>query len=246
VLLPLSWFWFKYRDPRLANSSGKHLFNRIVMEQKQLDERGPATRTLLALLEGDDPRGVTHWTVTAHRGLRQLSYAQGEDLLRAVSIEALRKDPWGYLRFTPHLAWKELLADAGHYVPTWGSTLSPNPRLERPPVLTVTAAGLHWRWRMAASYRVIWPLLCWAAIVGTIVGMWLPRRTLMLSLVWIPTGYLLSTASLEAFDQRYNVPIVPFVAALSMLPLGLLFSAIAHPREGLARRVTRANPVPQA
>lgn len=246
VLLPISWFWLRYREPRLANSSGKHLFNRIVMEQQQLDERGPATRRLLALLEGVDPRGLSHWTVTAHRGLSQLSYVQGEALLRAVSMEGLRKDPWAYLRFTPHLAGRELLADASHVVPAWASTPLPNPRLERAPVLTFTAAGLRWRWRMAATHSVIWPLLCWAAIAGTLVGGWLPRRTLALALAWIPIGYLLSTASLEAFDQRYNVPIVPFVAALAMLPLGLLWPALAQHREGFARRVMRANPVPQA
>jgi Dolichyl-phosphate-mannose-protein mannosyltransferase len=230
VFLPMVWFWYKSGEPNLADSAGLHLFNRVVTEQKLVDYNGPATRTLLALLGGDDPRSMAWWTVLAHPGVRELSYAQAQRLLRDVSIEGIRADPWEFLLYIPRLAWRELLADASTWIPAWGETGVPDPRLERPPALQFTATALRWRWSMEKVQRNIWPLVCWLAVAGAIVGMRLPQRALVLALAWVPTGYLLSSASLDYFAPRHNVPITPFLAALATLPLGLMFSILASGR----------------
>ncbi len=52
VALPILWCWYKSGEPALTNSMGLHLFNRVVTEQQQLDENGPATKTLIDLLGG--------------------------------------------------------------------------------------------------------------------------------------------------------------------------------------------------
>ena len=228
VLLPIVWFWYRSGEPALADSAGFHLFNRVVTEQKLVDHKGPATRRLIALLGGDDLRNMAWWTVLRHPGVRELSDAQTQRLLRDVSIEGIRTDPWRFLLYIPRLAWRELLADANTWIPAWGETGVTNPRLERPPLLPFTAAGLRWRWGMEKLQRNIWPLLCWLAVAGAIVGMAVPQRALVLALAWVPTGYLLCSASLDYFAPRHNVPITPFLAALAMLPLGLIFTILAN------------------
>jgi len=207
----------------LTNSVGFHLFNRVVTEQKQLDADGPATRVLLTLLEGKDPRGTSFWDLQEQGGVRDLDDSEAERLLYRVALEGIRKDPWGFLLFTPSLAWHMLLAPAA-WIPVWGETVAVHPRLETPPPLAVTAASLAWRWTLEEIHGSLWPFLCWAAVAGTCLGLFLPQRNLILALAWIPAGYLLSSACVEYFSPRYNSAIVPFVAALAMVPLGLLLT----------------------
>src|SRR3990172_2752367 len=222
VLLPMLWCWYKSGSFMLANSSGFHLFDLVVAEQKLLDEDGPVTRIFLTLLEGKDPRGMPQWEITALAGLRTLGYDQVELLLRKVSLEAIRQDPWGFVLFTPPLAWKELLGDPMNWIPAWGTTTAVHPRLESPTPLPFTASGLSWRWTLERADRVLWPIICWTAVAGTLLGMLFPQRILILALAWVPAGYLLSTAALEMYVPRYHTAIIPFVAALSMVPLGLV------------------------
>lgn len=40
---------------------------------------------------------------------------------------------------------------------------------------------------------------------------------------WVPVGYLLSSAGVEHSNPRFNAPIIPFVAALAMIPLASPF-----------------------
>ena len=222
VLLPVLWIWLGSGRPMLSNSMGFHLFNRVVTEQKQLDEEGPATRLFLTLLEGKNPMGVVHWEIREQGRVRELSYPEQETLLRQVALEGIRKDPWGYLIYSLPLAWKVLLGDPfGGWIPAWGDTISSYPRFENPPPLAFTASSLAQRQNLERAHRVLWPILCWAAIVGTFLGLFLPQRPLILALAWVPIGYLFASASVEYFNPRFNVAIVPFVAALAMIPLGL-------------------------
>ncbi|HET9529033.1 MAG TPA: glycosyltransferase family 39 protein [Blastocatellia bacterium] len=228
VLLPLSWYWYNSGQIKLSDSVGFHLFNRVVTEQKQLDEDGPATRLLLDLIPGQDPRGVAHWDIRESPGLRELSYEEAEILLRDVSLEGIYKNPVGYIVFTFGLAWETFLGDPTHWIPAWGDTISVHPRLETPPPLAPTASSLHWRWSLEGAYRIGWPVLCWAAVAGTFLGLCRPTRALALALAWTPAGYLLSSASVEYFNPRFNVPTAPFVAALSMILLSSIILAILH------------------
>ena len=229
VLLPVLWTWLGSRQPMLSNSVGLHLFNRVVNEQQLLDEEGPATRHLLALLEGKNPRGVPHWEIREQGRVRELSYTALEALFREVALEGIRKDPWGYLIYSLHLAGKEFVGDP---LPAtaWGNTIPSYPRLENPPLVAFTAFSLARRQSLERVHRVLWPFLCWAAIAGVFVGFLLPQRLLILALAWAPMGYLLASAFVEAYNPRYNVAIVPFVAALAMIPLGLGSQISSEPR----------------
>jgi hypothetical protein len=224
VLIPILWVWQNSGRPVLADSLGSHLFNRVVTEQRQLDEDGPATKRLLTLLEGKDPRGIPCWEILGHRRVSELSRLEGETLLRKVSLEGIRKDPLGYLSYSPRLAWNVLVADPYWWILAWGDTIAPYPRLETPPPVAITASSLTWRWTLEEIHRVLWPILCWAAVAGIFLGLLSPQRILILALAWVPTGYLLSSAFVEYFNPRYNVAIVPFVAALSMVPFGLILT----------------------
>jgi hypothetical protein len=225
VLMPVLWTWQKSGGPVLANSLGFHLFNRIVTEQKLLDKDAPATKRLLTLLEGKDPGGFVSWEIREQSRVAQLSYMEQENLLRKVSLEGIRKDPWRYLIYSLGLSWNVLLADPMEWwIPAWGETISFDPRLETPPPWAVTASSLTGRWSLEEIHRVLWPILCWAAVAGTFLGLLSPQRVLILALAWLPTGYLLSSAFIQYFNPRYNVAIVSFVAALSMVPFGLILT----------------------
>jgi hypothetical protein len=224
MLIPILWCWHKSGQPKLSTSLGYHLFNRVVKEQKLLDENGPATKILLNLLNGKDPRGVPHWEIRSHGGVSKLSDLEAASLLREVSLEGIRKDPRGYLSFTPQLAWKLFMAESSYWIPAWGETIPTFPRLENPPLLSLTASSLAWRWTLEEINRDLWPIICWAAVAGTLLGLLLPQRSLILALAWIPAGYLLSSALLEKFSARYNPAILPFVVALSMVPLAMVLT----------------------
>ena len=55
-----------------------------------------------------------------------------------------------------------------------------------------------------------------------LLGIPLRQRGLVLALVCVPVVYLLLTASLEMFVTRYNVPTIPFVIVLSIVPFRVL------------------------
>jgi len=90
-----------------------------------------------------------------------------------------------------------------------------------------------------------------------LVGLRLPQRGLVLSLVLVPVGYLVATVSLDYFAARHNVPVTPFVVALAVLPTAWIGrrrsaadEAVTSTRQasagGLHRDVTRAGePAPK-
>jgi hypothetical protein len=223
ILIPILWCWYKSGQPELTNSLGFHLFNRVVTEQKLLDENGPATRAFLNLTEGKDPRGVPWWEIWKQDGFRKLSYIEANPLFREVALEGIRKDPLGFLVFTPHLAGRLFLTSSS-WVPAWGGTIPILPRLENPPPLTFTASSLTWRRALEKTNLVLWPIICWTAVAGTFLGLFLPQRSLILALAWIPAGYLLFSAFVEKFDARYNSSIASFVVALSMVPVAMVLT----------------------
>ena len=222
LFLPIAWFWYHSGKPKLADSSGFHLYNRVVNEQGLLDETGPATRDLLGRLGGDDPRGFPHWALREHPGMRGMEYDDAERLLHQVSIEGIRKDTWKYLAYTPALAWRELRAKPS--VQAWAGTSVAHQRLESPLPFAPSAAALRWRWRMDAITGSAWPILCWTAVAGALLGLLTPHRRLVLALVAASAGYILATASLERFAPRYGLMLVPFMIAMSLMVLAPLLS----------------------
>lgn len=222
VLLPILWLWQGSGHPALSTGVGFHLFNRVVTEQKQLDKEGPATRRLLTLLQEKDPGNVPFWELREQGRVPELSYTEADNLFRTVALEGIRKDPWGYFIYSFPLTWRVLLGDPFGWLPVWGDTISSYPRLENPPLLTFTASSLTQRQNLEKAHRVLWPILCWTAIAGTFLGLLLPQRNMVLALAWVPIGYLFASAVVETYNPRFNVAIAPFVAALAMVPIGLV------------------------
>jgi len=225
ILLPVSWFFYKSGRPILSSSTGLHLFNRVVHEQKLLDSNGPATRQLLSLLPNQDPREFHHWEITEQSGLRKLPYDQKELLLRTVSLEAFYKYPCSFLTYTLQLASRIFLASPVYGTPTWGFPPGINPAIENVPPLGPTAASLSWRLTAERFQIFIWPTIFWAAIAGVLIELLTRRRMVLLALAWVPFGYLVATASLESFDPRYNTVVAPFWAMLAILPLEFVLRA---------------------
>ena len=192
-------------------------------EQRQLDNAAPATQSLLTLLEGWDPRGVAWWDVRAHGKVHDLNDEEAERLFHRVAVEGIRKDPLAFMVYTPRLAWKMFLAPAD-WIAAWGDTIALHQHLESPPPLLITESGLKWREAMEAFHWSLWPVLCWVAIAGMVFGVLLPQRILVMAMAWVPIGYLLSSAAVEFFSPRYNAAVVPIVAALAVIPLGVVLS----------------------
>ena len=217
VMLPISWSWYKSGQAKFTNSTGFHLFNRVFREQRLVNMDGPATRRLYTLLAGRDPRDFHFWETYELGGLGDLTEVQLELLLRQASLEGIIKSPWTFLVYTFQLAWRDLVAPTD-WIPPWADTPSPDADFENSRPLPVTDSGLASQWALETLHGLLWPLLCGAAIAGALLGLLSRRRLLVLALIWVPLGYMLLTACIEEFCPRYNAPIVPFVAALAMLP----------------------------
>ena len=105
-----------------------------VFEQRQLDETGPATQTMLEILDGEDPRRFQHLAVEkVVRHSSNCRIGDANQLLLRVSREGILKDPLAYLSYTTRLAWREFVVDAGagihpgelptHWMPGWNRPL---------------------------------------------------------------------------------------------------------------------------
>ena len=222
-LLPVVWFACKSGQAALANSAGLHLYNRVVFEQKLLDETAPATKTLLALVPGSDPRNLHWWEVLDQPEFNRLPIDFDKtELLLHVSREGIRKNPLAYFFYSPVIAWRELMSDTESCIPIWADAIAADARLETPPLVQPTASALQWRRLFDEAHRRVWAVLSWAAVGGALLGMFLPQRGLVLALAWVPASYLLVSASLDCFIARHNVVTIPFVVILAILPARLL------------------------
>jgi hypothetical protein len=212
---PVLWCGYESGQPQLTNSVGRHLYNRVIAEQKLLDTDGPATRRLLSLVEGKDPRNYRHWEVTALSPLSEVAFAEQDLLLRKASEEGISKNPTRFVTYTFQLAWRTFLVPTD-WIATWADTIYVLPAFENPPLVPLSASGLNWRWDLEAVHRELWPVLCWMAIGAVLIGLASRHRMFVLAMACIPVGYLLPTALADVFCPRYNAPIVPIVAVLSV------------------------------
>jgi hypothetical protein len=223
-LAPIVWIGIKSGEPRLVNSLGYHFYNRAVEDQKLLNRKGPATQRLLQLTEGQDPRSLPWWLLPAGEMLSP----ERERLLRDVAVESIRTDPVGFAVYTFRLAWRDFVAPTDWITP-WGETLTADRSFEPPSPLPFSVSALKWRLGLERINESVWPVLCWTAIAGTLIGLTGRHRIFVLGIAWIPLGYLLPTAVSEAFCPRYNAPIVPFVVMLAMFSLDWIRAAVTSP-----------------
>ncbi len=217
VVTPLLWFDARSGRPALANSSSLHLFNRVVAQQQLLDISAPATQRLLQSLGGSDPRGLAWWDTWARLQASEMPDSTFEALLGETAMEGIRSDPVGFLGYVPRLAWQELMSEPSAWTPRWGESMERHPPLEPPALVPVTATGLAWRSSTEVVARLAWPVIGWIATLGMVSALWHRDRILTLALATVPILYLLGTATLEAFDARYNYPVSTLLIALAMV-----------------------------
>ena len=148
VCLPLGWFLVRSGTVRLANSTGLHLYNRVVFTQHLLDGTGGATRALVKRLEGADPRTMAFWDVRKFPGIESLGYAGAERLLGAVAMEGIRNAPVAFLAYSPQVGWDEIRRTPFWDIPRWtdtqtegAATLESHRPLRPPPRGTRPACG---------------------------------------------------------------------------------------------------------
>lgn len=237
---PVLWFGIRSGRPALADSSALHLFNRVVAQQRLLDPSAAGTRTLLASLGGADPRGLSWWDAWSKLQSPDMPDSTFQALLGRVAWEGIRSDPVGFVGYVPALAWEELMSEPSTWTPRWGESKERQPTLEVPAPGPVTASGLAWRERTAAFARQAWPAIGWLALLGMAIAAWHPERLVVLALASVPAFYLLGTATLEAFDVRYNFPVSTCLIALGAVFLDGARRVPKAVRAGIHRRVWRS------
>jgi hypothetical protein len=219
--VPVVWFAGNGHGLALSSAVGRHLFNRVVHEQKLLAPSGPATDRVRAALPDVDLPTLPHWDLkaalnaTAEKG-------DAESLIGAVAVEALRAHPGAYLAFTfPH-TWRNLSADASAYMLQGAGTQQPAPAYESPSPLGTTGSAMARCRALINLFAVVWPWACWGCLASVLAAAFTrsPRATLALAVV--PLGYLFATSLVEYHLPRYQFAIAPFVLAAAMVPLGLL------------------------
>ncbi len=240
VAAPIGWFALRSGTPALANSSALHLYNRVVMEQRLLDASGSATRQLLASLGGEDPRGLPWWDVWSRPRATGLEDADLQRAMGGAAKEGIRSAPVAFALYTPRLAWRELFAEASGLSPDWSEAQVHLAELDVPPLLSPTAVGLRWRWTVEALARRAWPVIGVLSLLGLLVAPWHPRRTLVIAIGSVTMLKLLGSATLEAFDSRYNFSVSALLVALAMVCLDALTRLPGAARQGELRAVARA------
>jgi hypothetical protein len=217
VAAPLLWFSAHGNPFSLSSSTWRHMYNRVIYQQKLIDDDGKATRTLRSLLPGTDLSSTNHWDLVTLLSAAGAEH-QTDALIRHVVIEAMRRHPLDYFLYTFLLAWRNLTADPRVYLLIAGGTPQYEAELETTPPLGYSAAAARFCQVIADIFGPTWTVLCWLAVTGVFVIRWFQRRNLLVALAWVPAGYIMATSFVEYFLPRYNVAITPFVAALGLLP----------------------------
>lgn len=228
LVAALAWFTLRSGQPRLANSVGLHLYNRVVFTQHLFDSTGAASRELLTDIGGADPRPLAFWDLRADPAFERLGYTHIEALLGRVAKEGIRTAPFAFVAATPGMAWDEIRATPFGEIPEWTDVraAASGPMATAPPLAT-TAASLRLRWRLERLQERWWPVLLVLAGLGTLVGLCTRHRHGALALAWIVVGYLLATASLDMVLLRHAIGVTPFLVALAVLPLAAIARATA-------------------
>jgi len=218
VLGMVTWYGYHGQGFRLSRSTGYHLYNRAIFDQKLLDPIGPSTRKLTALMPDRDFRNSWNWEVSDDPRVQHIPWDELEMLVRQTAMEAIRANPRAFALYTPKLAWK-LYAVPTSWLPKWGGTLEPHPVFERPPVLPFTVAGFDWIGLAERINARTWPVACWLALLALPLYWRHPERRIVLAMTLAPALYLMASATVAVFAARYNAPAVVLVYGLAVLPL---------------------------
>jgi len=224
VALPTIWFGLRSGSFALANSLGRHLYNRVVTDQFLLDKSAPATARFLRLIEPVNPEGKAHWEIAALLKKQGLDYEETEALMRRVSWEGICESPWQFIVFSLQQSWTQFFHNPVPLVPWWSVPDKYTAELESVPILGVHAGSLLWRERLEQQFAATWTFLPWLAIAGLASIPFLRQRMILLSFAIIPSGYIVSSAFVEFEYGRYTVAIIPFIYCLVAEPFAAAIS----------------------
>lgn len=229
VAVPVSWFAAHGHGVALSSAVGRHLYNRVVHEQKVIAPSGPATDRVRAALPGVDVTTLPHWDLYAALAATD-ARTDAEDLVAAMGVEALRAHFAAYLAFTVPHTWRNLTADASGYLAQGAGTQRPAPDYEAPAPLGTTGAAMAHAQQLARATAATWPWLCWASLIGVLVAVRARAPRAVLALAAVPYGYLFATSLVEYHLPRYQFAVAPFVLAVALAPLCLMGRRGAAPR----------------
>jgi hypothetical protein len=243
--LSATWMWPRTGTFSIANSSGLHLYNRVVSEQLLLDREGSATRRFLSIV-GDRPlKNVGHWEISSLLAAKGLGYSEFVALMGDVALEGARRHPLSLLRYSLNMAWDEYASDPLPDVPRWASYTEPMPQFENRPLLGIRASSILWRNDLDVMFAGLWPMLQWMPLAGLVFLPWLRGRLVFLALLAAVAGYLLAASFADAFVLRYMSGVVPFALVLTPVPLAGV-AGLWHRRTAVQKRtVSRAFRPPQ-
>jgi hypothetical protein len=219
--VPVGWFAAHGHGVALSSAVGRHLYNRVVHEQKLVAPSGPATDRVRAALPNVDLPTLPHWD------LYWALYAtaakdDAESLIGAVAFEALRAHPAAYLAFTVPHTWRNLSADASDYLLQGAGTQKWQPAYEAASLLGTTGDAMARGRMLARASAAVWPWVCWACLASLLAAAFTRAPRVSLALAVVPLGYLFATSLVEYHLPRYQFAVAPFVLAAAMTPLGAL------------------------
>jgi hypothetical protein len=216
VLIPMVWYGSKGGGYRLSRSTGYHLFNRAIFDQKLFEPNGPATRRLIGLMPDRDFRNSWNWEVSDDPRVQHIPWDELELLVRQCAMEAIRANTGAFVAYTPRLAWKLYSVPTG-WLPQWGGTAVAHPLFERAPLLPVTKAGFAWNEFADRVNQRVWPVACWMAALAFFLYLRHPERRIAVAMTLATGLYLLASATVAVFAARYNAPVVPMTYALAAM-----------------------------
>lgn len=223
---PMAWFAVHGNQFALSSGSGYHLYNRVVYAQRLLATDGPATRSLVQLLDGTHPASDQHWVIREKLRQKGLSWEETNDLMGRVAVEGIASAPLAFVGFS----FKELfrlLMMPGRLNPfAVGDNVSPS--IENGPPLGFSASAWRWREKMAAVQDELWPWLAWLSVLAipVLVVQW--RQSYALLAVAVAAfGHLTGIVFTESINGRYIIPIQPFLATVALSGLVLAVTRVA-------------------
>jgi hypothetical protein len=228
MVMAAGWIWYRSVHPidhlprehefSIANSTGYHLYNRVVREQQLLDRDGPSTRRLISLVD-ERFDGRVEWAVGRRLRESGMSYREIADLFGDVALEGIRRYPVRFGLYSAGMAWREYKADPTTHLPRWNTASTPVPALHHRVTLGLNASSILWRQENDKIFNRLWPMILWAPLAGLLVFPLLRGPFIFLAMLLVPAGYLFSSSSIEVFLERYVVCVVPFALVLVPAPL---------------------------
>jgi hypothetical protein len=235
LLAAMGWTGWRSGSATLSDGTGAHLFNHFVTHQRLLNADGQHTRELLRASGLADLRGLPHWDVTAlvqQRGgvsvdLRQRFTDVAWEAARMASIPQ-------HLACIVDLAWRELHAEPSLSAAPWPCIDRREARIENRVPATPNSATLVMARRLLKLHQATWPIVTWLFVASWLVLPLLRPSTTWFAIVWSGVAYLLATACVEYFLERYNLAIYPFTVVAALGALAAIMSALAGRRIRLA------------